>query len=276
MKNIFYSIIAVILLVGCDEPYELDASQIKPILVIEGAFTNRADQNYVKLSLIAPFSSVTPPESVTDAIITVDGSDGSSLNFTHYSGTNADSASFYLPDLPSEAQAGVTYTLTILHSGKQYKASDSLLEAVPIDSLTSQINPFEFNDPWQEGEYYEILLYFGEPQDSDDFYRFKFFKNGKIENPFGSTIYITDDSFFGPQVDGIPIPEYYAESDTAIVEMLHISRNAYLYYYDLRAVLGNDGGMFSPPPANPRTNVDNGAVGFFLVANIESDTIIVK
>ncbi len=48
-----------------------------------------------------------------------------------------------------------------------------------------------------------------------------------------------------------------------------ISRDGYLFYNDLNTILNSDGGMFSPPPANPRSNVTGGALGFFQVSAMD-------
>ena len=58
--------------------------------------------------------------------------------------------------------------------------------------------------------------------------------------------------------------------------MYSITREAFVYYNDLFNLINNDGGMFSPPPANPRSNVINGALGYFQASAIEMETIIIE
>jgi hypothetical protein len=58
--------------------------------------------------------------------------------------------------------------------------------------------------------------------------------------------------------------------------MYSVRRNGYLFYNDLNAILNSDGGMFSPPPANPRSNITGGALGFFQVSAMTSASIAVK
>jgi hypothetical protein len=60
------------------------------------------------------------------------------------------------------------------------------------------------------------------------------------------------------------------------VEVYSLSRVGYVYYNDLFSILNGDGGgMFGPIPAPPRTNLSNGAIGFFQVSaiNISSTKI---
>ena len=60
-----------------------------------------------------------------------------------------------------------------------------------------------------------------------------------------------------------------------MVEMYSITREAFIYYNDLFNLINNDGGMFTPPPANPRSNVSNGALGYFQVSALDTASIIV-
>ena len=64
-------------------------------------------------------------------------------------------------------------------------------------------------------------------------------------------------------IDGVSSPIYFAPGDRARCEIYSISRDAFVFYNDLQSLLNNDGGLFSQPPSNSRSNVTNGALGFF-------------
>ena len=95
-----------------------------------------------------------------------------------------------------------------------------------------------------------------------------------VDSP--SDIYFSDDKTLGEEINGVPSPVYFAPGDSARIEMYSISRNGYVFYFDLVNLLNNDGGMFSPPPANCRTNLSNGALGFFQVGAINISGIRIK
>ena len=59
------------------------------------------------------------------------------------------------------------------------------------------------------------------------------------------------------------------------METFSISRNGFLYYNDLINLLLGDGGFFGSPPVNPRTNMTNGAMGFFQTSSVVSEEIII-
>ena len=73
------------------------------------------------------------------------------------------------------------------------------------------------------------------------------------------------------------IASYGAEcGDKATIEAYSLSRTGYVFYDDLQKLLNNDGGMFNQPPANSRTNLSNGALGFFQASAINSASIVVE
>jgi hypothetical protein len=74
----------------------------------------------------------------------------------------------------------------------------------------------------------------------------------------------------------VPSPVYYAQNDKARLEVYSLTRRGYIFYNDLSIVLNNDGGgMFGPIPSSPRTNLTNGALGFFQVSAVqEKETFI--
>jgi hypothetical protein len=58
--------------------------------------------------------------------------------------------------------------------------------------------------------------------------------------------------------------------------MYSLSRTAYVFYNDLQRLLNNDGGLFSQPPADSRSNLTNGALGFFQASAMDVSTIEIK
>jgi hypothetical protein len=86
-------------------------------------------------------------------------------------------------------------------------------------------------------------------------------------------VYYADDELVGENIDGFPLPIYYSANDLARAEVYSLSRDAYIFYRDLYKLLNNDGGMFNQPPADPRTNLSNGALGLFQVSAVVSSEI---
>ena len=253
---------------SCDKPVVLDLDQMPPRVVIEGLVSDQPNYQFVKVSRTVDFYEEGKTPRVSDAIVFVSDDLGNEFSFVHNPHNHADSAGYYLPSVPFVGEPGRTYHLSVTVDGDLYEAEDKMYRITEIDSLQYRINEEEMDDPNEEGKFYELLLYAKEPQETSDYYLFKFFRNDslKIDNP--TAIYFADDKVLGEEINGVPSPVYYAPGDSARVEMFSLSRVGYVFYSDLFNLLNNDGGMFSPPPANSRTNLSKGALGFFQVSAI--------
>jgi hypothetical protein len=263
MKNILILILGSIIFWSCEEPVHLDVSQGESHVVIEGQVTNVSGKQYVKITRSAGFYDSGKTPRVADAVVVVKDDVGNEFPFIHNPGNQADSAGYYLPQTSFIGEIGRTYTLQATVDGQLYEATDELFYVTPIDSLTYRVDEDEKKDPKVFGKYYEVLIYAKEPQETKDYYLFKFFRNDSLQNDVDTDIYYTDDKVLGESIDGVSSPIYFAPGDRARCEIYSISREAFVFYNDLQSLLQNDGGLFSQPPSNSRSNVTNGALGFF-------------
>lgn len=276
MKNTFILILASIVFWSCEEPVHLDVSQAEPWVVIEGQVTNVSGKQYVKITRSEGFYDSGKTPRVTDATVLVKDDDGNEFPFIHNPGNQADSAGYYLPQTPFIGEIGRTYTLHATIDGQVYEATDELFYVTPIDSLSYRVNEDEKKDPKVFGKYYEVLIYAKEPQETKDYYLFKFFRNDSLQTYVDTEIYYTDDKVLGESIDGVSSPIYFAPGDRARCEIYSISRDAFVFYNDLQSLLQNDGGLFSQPPSNSRSNVTNGALGFFQASALHVSEIEIK
>jgi hypothetical protein len=258
-------------LVSCDEPIHLDLDQTPSFIVIDGQVTNRPGMQRIKITRTVDFYATGNTPRITNAVVSVKDDLGEVITFAHNPNGHADSAGFYMPITPFIGQIGRTYTLTVNVEGETYEATDKLVSVIPMDSLNYQVNEDELEDPKKEGKVYELLLYAREPQDEDNFYLFKFYRNDSLTYYDETDIYYSDDELLAEKIDGVPSPAMYGKNDRAKVEIYSMSRFGFVYYNDLSTILNNDGGgMFGPVPASPRTNLSNGALGFFQVSAVNS------
>jgi hypothetical protein len=149
------------------------------------------------------------------------------------------------------------------------------MRLVAIDKLEGRIDPEEEEDPEDSDRFYELLLWVKEPQETKDYYLFQSYRNGELAFDGDTDIYYADDELIGEDIDGVSLPVYYAKGDVAKIVVYSLSREAFIYYRDLDKLLNNDGGMFGTPPANPRTNLSNGAVGFFQASAIQTGELVI-
>jgi hypothetical protein len=276
MRKLFISIVIVSVLVSCDKEIILDLNKTQSKIVIEGLVTDQPNKQFVKVSSTAGFYSSGATPKITNAVVSVKDDLNNTYLFVHNPNNHADSAGYYLPQNPFVGEIGRTYTLTIISDGKTYSAEDKMASVTPIDKLEYRISEDEVKDPEEENKIYEVLVFAKEPQETKDYYLFKFYRNDTIKFADDNDIYYSDDVLLGENIDGIPSPNYYGIGDKAKVEAYSLTRSGFVFYADLQKLLRNDGGLFGSPPANCRTNLTNGAIGFFQVSSLKSNEIMVQ
>ena len=276
MKNTFPILLIVVTLTACEKTVYLDLNQNDSKVTIEGQVTNQAGYQYVKISRSVGFYDTGESPRIQDAIVFVSDDLGNEFEFVHNPRGHADSSGYYMPLDAFAGQIGRTYKLSATVDAELYEAEDKLFSVTTIDSLAYRINDDEAEDPKDGNKFYEVLIYAIEPQGTTDYYLFKFYRNDSLKVDNDTDIYYSDDEVLGEQIDGVPSPIYYEPGDTARVEAYSLSRNGFVFYNDLQTLLTSDGGLFSQPPSNSRTNLTNGALGYFQASAIDMKEIVIK
>jgi hypothetical protein len=271
-KALIYSLL-LITVAACDEAVVLDLEETTPKVVIEGQVTDHTGYQFVKVSKSSGFYTTGKTPRITDATIVVEDDLGNRFDFVHNPRNHADSAGYYLPQVPFVGAIDRTYTLTVVAEGQTYTATDKLNSITTIDKLEYRIDEDEREDPEDPGRFYEVLLFVKEPKETRDYYLFKTYRNDSLTYNTETDVYYADDELVGESIDGFPLPIFYNNNDLARAEVYSLSREAFIFYRDLDKLLNNDGGMFTQPPADPRTNLSNGALGLFQASAVVSSEI---
>ncbi|MTI40656.1 DUF4249 family protein [Fulvivirga lutimaris] len=275
MKRYIIAILAMAVLASCEETVQLDLKETEPVVIIDGLVSDQFKNQYVKVSRSVDFYAEGTSKAITNATVSV--TDGTTTyNYIHNPTPDPENDGLYFSEVRFAGEVGKTYELTVQVDGATYTAEDSLYPVTAIDSLTFIINDDEFEEPEREGYYYEMLFYAHEPQETEDFYLFKFYRNDTLVLDSPTDIYFSNDDLLAEEINGIPTASFYKMGDTGTVEMYSISNAGFIYYNDLINLLQSDGGMFGSPPVNPRTNVKGGALGFFQASSVVSETIKVE
>ena len=276
MRSLIKISLLVLLVTSCEEVAELDLKQTPSKIVIEGLVTDKPGAQSVRISRSTDFYGSGQTPRIDDAQVKVSDNTGLEFAFVHNPSNHPDSAGIYIPESLFMGEIGRTYTLRVEVDGQTYEAADDLVSVIPIDSLEFRVNEDEQGDPKEPGKIYELLLYAREPQDEDNYYLFKYYRNDSLIFYNETDIYFSDDIMLAENINGVPSPVYYGPNDTARLEVYSLTRKGFIFYNDLFTILVNDGGgMFGPIPAPPRTNLSNGALGFFQVSAVrEKQTYI--
>lgn len=269
MKYYIILIAILIFFTACEETIELDPLQVEPRYVVESLITDQEKQHFVKLSKTTGFYDSGKTPRIDNASVKVT-TDQHTYDFNY----DAEKEMY----ISAEAFAGVAnqeYMLQIDVDGFQITARDMMPSYTQIEDLTWSIDDDEKEDPEDPGYFYEMLVFAKEPQDTRDYYIFKFYRNDSIQNFDGRSVYFADDDMVKESINGLPAPVFYKEGDKATFEIYSVSREVYVFYADLNNVITNDGGMFSPQPANPRNNLSGDALGIFQVSSMATDSLLI-
>lgn len=263
MKNLIILSFIILTLASCEETIELDLDQAPSQIVIRGQVTDQSGQQFVRVSRSIDFYQAGRTPVITDAQVVVTDDLGNTFPFAHNPTGDPSLNGIYFPVADFTGEIGRTYQLRVEADGQVYEASDYLAPILSVDSITYEMDEDEFEDPEDPGKYYNIKLYAKEPQGTVDYYLFRFFANDTLVQENDTDIYYIDDKTLSENIEGVEAPGYYALGDSVSIQIYSLSREAYIFYGDLQLLLTNDGGMFSPPPVNCRTNLSNNALGFF-------------
>jgi hypothetical protein len=251
-----------VLLVACEEKIDfVVAAENIDILVVEGVLTNERKNHVVKLTL--PYAQQNSlPSPVSGAAVQI----------------MEDNAIYVLNEFPAgsglyqtplmRAVVGKTYRLLIQHNGRQYFAED---DAVPVQPLL----PVSYQ---QEGTGYSLNL---APSGLDPNYieHVVTWKNtsacstdceGKVM--FYDLKTVDANELFKPSKEAFHFPK-----QSVIVRRKYSVSSDYREF--LRSMLSETqwrGGVFDVQRADVPTNLSQGAIGFFAVCSVVSDTTIVQ
>lgn len=281
-KNILLFASILMLTTACEKIVEIDIPSEDSRLVIESQITSKMEPWSVYLSLSQPYFDQDPANGVANASVTISGSDGSVENLSNIGG------GLFQSDSSLEALVGITYTLTVDFDGVLYEASEEMPNANPIDLILSYNLPE--NNGFIEAGYYVFIKGVENPYEGDS-YLFNFFVNDTLQDDFG---FLLENDEFGPvsflnpgidpndPLSGIPnilprpFPFTVEPGDSILVEQRNLTPKYYNYLFDLQSQLNRSGSPFDPPPANLNTNISNGALGYFSVANFKNATMVVQ
>lgn len=270
MNRYLTLLIALFFLAACREVVEIELPNEDPRLIIEAELNDTPGPHSVRLSLTADYFSEGPLPPVTDALVMISDNTGQQDTLEQ-----TESGLYQTQNL--EGIIGRTYTLRIQWNGNTYESSSPLLEEAVIDSLSYQY--FPANPIFEEGYY---IFFFGRvPPGRTNYFRFKVYENDSLYND-RSDLLIQNDEFLPDTIENIRFTYPFNLGDTVKIEMYTLNKEMFQYYQELVTLLYNDGGLFSPPPQNPVSNIrnlsepDQPPLGYFQVASITSGTIVIE
>lgn len=259
-------ILSLLTLSGCQKIVNVDLNEAAPNIVIEGLITDRPGPYAITISKSGSYFNQPQllPVSSAGVKITDDLGNVDTLKETR--------PGVYITS-KMRGNPGRTYTLNVISDNTVYEASSTMYTRVRIDSVNfskSVAQHFDFGGNNTNEPRVDLNCYFRDPVEKN-FYRLKVFINdsARVDN-----YRLYDDQYTNGMEIGLRAAHARAGS-TYRLELFSLDSKTYGYYRTLEDLL-NDNPIFGSTPANPETNLSNGALGYFGAAAYSSKTILVN
>jgi len=273
MHNYIKVIILILVtsIMSCTDVIDVEVQEDTTRLVIQASLDwekgTAGNEQFVKLSTSTNFFETSSSTAITGASVSVIN-DTSGDEFVFADQNNGMYAtSDFVPVLNQ------SYTLEIVYNGETYTAKETLTPVTDITDL------YQGREDGFDDEELELHVEFTDPEDEENYYLFRFQKEGDLLPEFE----VGDDEF----INGNEIDTWYETEededtdkieaiqpgDVVTVEMYGVSE-AYYNYMDILIDQIGGVGIFSATPVAVKgncinlTNPDNYAHGYFRVTQV--------
>lgn len=248
MHKYIFILLSVFTLSACEDIIDVNLNEADPRYVIDANIHNLTATQEIVVSQTVAFNSSSPYKPIDDASVVIEDDKGRSYTFQSIGEGKYQANDFR----PIENR---NYTLSVNIGGEKFTATSFMPPYINVDSLS--VVEDEVFDEMK----YSVNLKFNDPKDQDNYYKYSVSVNGK---PFEFSRAFSDK--FN---DGLFVTHQLTNKDNSLVvgdsvdvQRFIIDKNAYTYWSELQSI--NPG---SAAPANPTSNISNGALGYFSVSS---------
>ncbi len=247
----------VLFMISCEEVIHVDLNTGHPRYVIEADLNNLSNEQVIRISQTVSFDSDRASKPINDAEVMVVGDRGRIYSFNP-SGEGYYRHMNFTPTMNSE------YQLLVRIDGEEFTARESMPDLVEVDSLGS-LEETIFNEV-----NYSVLIKFSDPPLQDNYYKylvslnqqpFKFLQ--AFSDKYNDGLYVTH------QLTDFNKP--FALGDSILIRRQIIHKPVFDYWNQIQML--NPG---SAAPGNPKSNISNGAFGYFSVSNTKEYGITIR
>jgi len=237
-----------------------------PQLVVEALLTNEFKNQEIRLSLSTNDLNQ-QPTPITDATVMVSNSIGNSFQFSHEANGQ------YTSNNSFSISQDIQHQLTINWNGEQYEATNTDAEVKPIDTIEfvqtqNDTAKFRLKD--------NIPLYSIEEQ---AMYQFDC-DWSSITGDSSAKARIYEYTFSDYHINEVSPPPKKIVTfpiGTQVIVRKYGLNNEYAHFL-MSTLISTEwnGNLFYSTNSSPPTNISNGGLGFFAVARVVTDTLVVQ
>ncbi|RYD53186.1 MAG: DUF4249 domain-containing protein [Sphingobacteriales bacterium] len=244
---------------SCEKVIDLKVGDSTPQVVVEGRVTDSAQAWTVRLTKTIPFDTSTYEEPVAGASVLIQDATAGTTDTLREA-----IPGHYVTQFAKAGVAGHTYNLTIQSASGTFTATSVLPQRVPIDSTRVETSSAFGRTAAQ------LFVVFTDPPGIPNFYRFVLRANGKKQRTD-----VRDDRLTDGRVNGRPSILPYDDEEgigsgtVVTIDIEGLDAGVYNYFRSF----GNADGS-SAAPANPITNIQGGAQGYFGALSVQQQIIV--
>jgi hypothetical protein len=257
---------AVLSISSCTKVVDINLNDAAPKIIIEGSISDQASSCFVKLSKTVNFDEPNIFPAVTGSLVIITDDFGNKATLTE-----ATTGIYTAPSY--KGVAGRTYTISITAEGKTYTANSTMPDMVAIDTIIQ--DSFFMGNYGGGGIVKFVSIQYQDPEGKNNYYRFVEIINGTVS----IAIRIDNDLLR----DGNTITEEIVQidprlqtGDSVIIFLQTIDKGVFDYFAQLTQITGEGYGGQAASPANPTSNFNNGALGYFSAYAVRSKSIVIK
>jgi len=249
---------------ACEKVIEFNLDESKSVIVIEATMTSNAEPFTVLVSKTSSYFGATTSNLVSGAKVSVRVEKGKPKYFKELSpGVYKLEKTIALPNY--------WYIVDVEYEGVTYSARSFLNHLVPISDLS--ITYFDGYGFFDSG--YKVNCYIRDPAGIDNYYRMKVYVNGQLQTHEGELNLYSDELFDGKAIGLVQQSAVVQKDDAVTIEFQSIDKATYDYFSTLESISGLEI-IQSASPANPISNFNNGALGYFSAYSFDRKTVNIK
>lgn len=265
MLRLIYISTILFMFSACTKVIDIDTENSEKKYVIEGIITNQAGGAKVLLTQTKNYNDDNDFPGVQGATVTISDNLGNSTKLAETSAGVYQSATLL-------GVEGVTYNLEVKIGTKTFRSSSTLPVEVGFDKLYTS-DELWLGDTWKLAN-----VEFRDPAGKKNYYFFRQLINGVKKQE----LYFFNDDYTDGNAQSIKLymfpdtddKEKIKKGDNIEVYMMCTDEHMYKYWFS--AAQSATGGNQSAAPANPITNIEGGALGYFSAQTFSKKVVVAQ
>jgi hypothetical protein len=266
---------------ACTEQIDIELDSTYARLVVEGELTSDSVKHFVLLSITSNYFSNKPSPPVQDAVVEL-----SFGNETMQLIENETIPGRYETPYAFRGAIGTTYDLDISQldvnqdgEEERYHASSTMAGGTELEKIELKY----YQNPVVSG--YTVFMYGHHPPEQRDWFGFKLYKNSELlTKSLEQYSVLSDELFDDGYFPGLPVgflsddesDEVLYPGDTVTFELNCIEEAYFNFVSEAQLEIAGNFPLFSGPPSNVISNIDNGAMGSFTAYSIQRYSVLVE